>query len=335
MVEVAGQELVEHAALAPTDVVPRPRLSGGSGVREPADAAERVVDGDVAVAIARAAAVAADDDVLVAVGIDVGELDCRHGVRSEVADGVGQPRRGDIDRLLEPREADGRGGHDVEAPVTVQVGVVEVEPAGLGVGDAERVFAELRRAGGDVLEIHQPGLAARAADDVEVAIAVEIDGFGVLRHAVGAEHGLAPAVRVQRVAHDGEQRDGRLAGEVVGAGVLRALVRCHGLGCAVVVEIGEEHADVGSAALGHRQDQALPTCRAWLVAGILQVDQVREFGCDDHIGRAVAVDVGDGRVFGGRRIGTLGERHVVPAPRIICGEGDPHMPVGRAGVLRV
>ena len=62
---------------------------------------------------------------------------------------------------------------------------------------------------------------------------------------------------------------------------------------------------------------------------------MREFGRDDHIECAVAVDVGDGCILGRGGIGTLGERHVVPAFGIRAAEGDAHVPLGRTGVLGV
>ena len=128
---------------------------------------------------------------------------------------------------------------------------------------------------------------------------------------------------------------GVLRAKSSGFGFCAPLFGATASGGTVVVEVREEDADVGSAALGHRQDQARPRRRARLVAGILQVDQVREFGGDDHVECAVAVDVGDGRILGGGGIGALGQRHVVPPMGIGTGEGDPHVPLGRTGVLGV
>ena len=79
---------------------------------------------------------------------------------------VRRPRLGQRRGLFEPSHADGRRGDDVESVVAVDVGVVEIEAAGLRAVDFDRVFAEGERVVGLILEQHKPCLTPDAADDV-------------------------------------------------------------------------------------------------------------------------------------------------------------------------
>ena len=196
-IQVASDELVEHAALATRDVVALPSLIA---VREPGEASERIGESNVAVPVSGTAAVGADHRIGSAVGVDVGDGEAHEMIRLDVADAMLRPSCGGISRLLEPDQVEAPFDQsDVEATVGVEVEKVEVESGEQRPGGATQLRRflfvwELRRAGdldrmgdkgdlarGRVLEPEDAEFAPRAPDDVQVPITVEVDGLRVDR----------------------------------------------------------------------------------------------------------------------------------------------------------
>ena len=204
------------------------------------------------------------------------------------------------------------------------------------VGQCKGVFHEADSAlAGDVLEHDHATFAATAGHDVDVAIAVQVHGPCVLRNAEGAEFHLSPPRGRQRIAHHLKQRHRRLPSVVAFFWVLRPLVRGGYLEPAVAVEVGEKDAQPGTPPLGSRQDQVRPSALPRDRAGILEIDEMREFRCHHHIGPPIAVHVANGCILrcSGKR--SLGQRHVVPFMRAGAAESDAHVPVGLAVVAGV
>ena len=166
---------------------------------------------------------------------------------------------------------------DVDAAVAAEVDELHIEPGddGLG-GDVDAVLAERDAAAvGDVLEPEDATLHARAADDVEGTVAVEVEGLRVDGHNDAGQFVLDPGVAVEGVVGQREPRHGVLLGGAAGW-VLAALVGGDHLGAAVVVEIGEEDADVRAAVEGRRGDDPLPPLGPPRPARVLEVDEVRQ-----------------------------------------------------------
>ena len=212
-------------------------------------------------------------------------------------------------RLLQPREAvalvaDG----DVDAPVAAQVGELHVEAGDDGLGlDLDAVLDERDLVGGHVLEPEDPLLHARAADDVEIAVAVEIERLRVDGDDDAGQLVLDPGVAVERIVGDGEPRDRVLLGGAAGR-VLAALVRGDHLGPAVGIEVREEDPDVGPAVERRGRNDPPPPRGPALLARVLEVDQVRELARHHDVRIAVAVHVADGHVLGRASLLALGQR---------------------------
>src|SRR5690606_5959028 len=104
----------------------------------------------------------------------------------------------------------------------------------------------------------------------------------------------------ERVADDLEERDRRR--RLVDGRTLRALVRRGDLEPAVTVQIGEKYTNERAAIACDGRNQSLPVAAARAgAARILEIDEVCELAGDDHVEIAVAVEVADRDVLGGRR----------------------------------
>ena len=290
------------------------------------------------VAVARIAAVGAGKEVEPAVAVDVGEDEAHQPVGEEAADLVRAPnlaRRRPAGRLLQPDDAPlVVADHDVDQAVAAQVGVVHVEAGDDRFGrDLDPVFLERDRAagGGDVLEPEDPALHPRAGDHVQVAVFVQIERLRVHRDDDAQHLVLHPGVAVERVVGKGEPRH-RVLVRRAGRRVLPALVRGQHLGTSIRIEVAQEDPDVRPAVVRDGRDHAFPALGPARRAGVLEVDEVREFAGNDHVGIAVAVHVADGHVF--RRAGllALGERVEIPDVRVRRPVGDPDMAVRHAVV---
>ncbi len=313
----------------------RPGAGRVTRVLEPSDPPQCVILIDAAIAFTRSAAVAATHDVQEPIAVDIRQLQASHAIRRERSDEMCNPRVIDPLRLLEPIEPPVGGANNVEPAVPVQVRVLEVESGRPRTGDADGVLPKAECFVAQVLEEQQPVLAPGAHDDVEIAVAVEIDRLGVLRHAVAPEHGFLPVARDEWVAGYLIEGHGRRSCEVRGPRPLCALVGGGHLGHTVAVEVGEEHANVGTAPLGHRKDQPWPVGGAGVGTRILQIDEVRQFRGHHHIEISVAVHVGDGGVLRGRCVGAFGERGVDPAVGVAGTERDAHVALGVRDEVRV
>ena len=191
-----------------------------------------------------------------------------------------------------------------------------------------------------VLEPEDPPLARRTADDVGVAVAVEVDGLGVDRPDHADDLVLDP-VAGERVGGGVEPGD-RVFLRGLAVRVLRPLVRGDDFRPAVAVEVAGEHPDVGAAVLRHRRDHpwpfAAPQGGRRLFrggAGVLEVDEVGQLAGGHDVEIAVAVEVGDGDVLGGRGLVPLGEGCQMPHGGVGAAEGEPDVALADVAVLGV
>ena len=109
---------------------------------------------------------------------------------------------------------------------------------------------------------------------------------------------------------------------------MRTLVRGRDFRDAVTVEVGEEDADTGTASLGHRKNETWPSRGADADTGVLKIDEMRQLRGNDHIEVPITVDIGDGGILRGGRVGAFGNRDVGPDVRVCRAEGHAHVTFG-------
>ena len=238
--------------------------------------------------------------VLEELGRAVGEAHER--VEVAVAVEVGQERRGEVARRVEPER--------VRCP------------AGEGGRDA--------RAGG-VLEVDRLAVVVRAHDEVEVAVAVEVrdGGVGVVLVQRGESEGVGDrrGERGRPVRPAGVVEQDEVGGPEASAAVVAAAEE--GVGVAVAVEVGELDGGVAAAVGEAEQVAAVDERRRGGRAGVLVVAVVAVGVADHEVEVAVAVDVAE-----------VGREHAAEPGGVVEPDGGGRaLGVGRrrrgAGVLEV
>ena len=102
--------------------------------------------------------------------------------------------------LLDPHHAPRRSADDIQPAITIEVRVFEIETGHAGTVNADGPLSKIQGAVAGIFKDDKARFTTGTHHNIRITIAVDINGFGVLRNTVVPENLYLPTVALQRIA---------------------------------------------------------------------------------------------------------------------------------------